>query len=141
MIGRADKGGKPAREPYEPARARQLGMVLWLVVAAGLALVGYGVLGLVSGAAVGRVILVALVPALALLVLASWSRGVLRDGDPAARRATTITADATIVVGLLYSQVGPGILVAVVGILLLLLARLPGRDDTGTSADGSRPGR
>ena len=137
--------GPVTRAPYEPARARQLGIVLWVVVVAGLALVAYGVLGLVSGAAVGRVILVALLPALVLLVLASWSRGVLRESDPAARRAVTTTGVATVLVGVLYSQVGPGILIAVVGILLLLLALLPGRDDTGSSsggsAGGSRPGR
>jgi hypothetical protein len=126
-------------EPYEPARARQLGIVLWLVVAAGLVLVAYGVLGLVTGAAVGRVILVALLPALVLLTLASWSRGVLRDGDAGARRAITICGIATLLVGVLYSQVGPGILIAVVGILLLLLALLPGRDDASTEHRG--PGR
>ena len=129
---------KPAgRPPYEPARAHQLGLVLWVVVAAGLALLAYGVLGLVNGSAVGLVILVALLPALVLLTLASWSRGLLRQADPSARVAVTVTGAVTALVGLLYSRTGPGILIAVVGVLLVLLALLPGRDD----ADAPPPGR
>ncbi len=125
---------KPQREPYVPDRARQLLITLWVVVGLGALLAALGAWWLVAGAPVGLVVLLLLVPAVAMLTLAGWSRGLLRRGDGGARVAVPVTAAVTTLVGLLWSRSGPGVLIAVVGILLLLLALLPGRDDEDASS-------
>jgi ascorbate-specific PTS system EIIC-type component UlaA len=114
---------------YEPDRARQLRILLWVVVAMGtfLALVA-AVLLLVGGVDVLQVLLVLVLPALVLLVLASWSMNLLEADRGGTRAAIVGTAVAAILEGLLLSRVGPGLLVGVVGILLLLVAVLPGRE-------------
>ncbi|NYD42255.1 hypothetical protein [Nocardioides panaciterrulae] len=130
-MARSDRSptGKAQREPYVPERARQLLMTLWVVVALGGWLLVWGVWLLFAGAAVGLVVMLVLLPAIAMLTLAGWSRGVLHEGDASARVAVPVTATVTTVAGLLLSSRVTGVLLLLVGILLLLLALLPGRDD------------
>ncbi|MCW2843613.1 MAG: hypothetical protein JWN22_1529 [Nocardioides sp.] len=114
---------------YAPDRARQLRLLLWVVVAMAtfLTLVA-AVLLLVGGVDVAQVLFVLVVPALVLLGLGSWSMSLLADDRAGARAAIVGTAVVAILEGLLLSRVGPGLLVGVVGILLLLVAVLPGRE-------------
>ena len=138
MAASPDRAQRP---PYEPARSRQLTIVLWVVVGLGLLLAGFGAWLLFSGAPAGLVILLLLLPAVLMLLLAGWCRGLLQRGEATARVAVPVTAVATTLVGLLWSRSVPGILIAVVGVLLLLLALLPGRGDADSSADSPPAGR
>ena len=117
------------RTPYEPARARQLRRLLKVVVGLGAVMVGYAAGLLILRDANAAVVLVVLVlPALLMLGLGGRSLSVLGSGAGAERVWVPATAAATILVGVLLSRTGPGLLVGVAGILLLLLAVLPARD-------------
>jgi len=114
--------------PYEPARVRQLRILLWVVVAAAaiLAVVAAGYL--VAGAAPGLVLLVLVVPSVLMLWLGATSLQLLGRGDPGARSWIVATAVVTVLVALLLSRTGPGGLIGLVGVLLMLVALLPARD-------------
>ena len=117
------------RTPYEPARARQLRRLLKVVVGLGAVMIGYAAGLLILRDVDATVVLVVLVlPALLMLGLGGRSLAVLGSGAGAERVWVSATAAATILVGMLLSRTGPGLLVGVAGILLLLLAVLPARD-------------
>ena len=117
------------RTPYEPARARQLRRLLKVVVGLGAVMIGYAAGLLILRDADAAVVLVVLVvPALLMLGIGGRALSVLGSGAGAERVWVSATAAATILVGVLLSRTGPGLLVGVAGILLLLLAVLPARD-------------
>ena len=126
------------RTPYEPARARQLRRMLKVVVGAGAVMIGYAAGLLILRDADAAVVLVILVvPALLMLGLGGRALAVLGSGAGAERVWVSATAAATILVGVLLSRTGPGLLVGVAGILLLLLSVLPARDsEPDEPADG-----
>ncbi len=109
---------------YAPDRVRQLRLLLWVVVGAAglLALAAVLVVPVGSAALVLR-------PAALLLALAVGSLALLARGTPAARPVIAATAVVAILVGLLLSRTGVGLLFALVGVPLLLIAVLPGRDE------------
>ena len=113
---------------YEPARARQLRILLWVVVAAGALMALLAVGFLLGGSDPVLVLLVVVLPALVMLALAARCLKLLATSDTRARSWVVVTASVVVLVGLLLSRTGPGVLVAVVGILMLLIAVLPGRD-------------
>ena len=124
------------RTPYEPARARQLRRLLKVVVGLGAVMVGYAAGLLILRDADAVVVLVVLVvPALLMLGLGGRALSVLGSGAGAERVWVTATAAATILVGVLLSRTGPGLLVGVAGILLLLFAVLPARDSGHSEPD------
>ena len=115
---------------YPPARARQLRNLLRVVVVMAALMVAYAlVLLAVSTAAPGLVLLLLVLPAVVLLGLARQSLGVLAGERASARWWCAGTGLAMVATGLLLSRVPPGFLLLLVGVLLLLVALLPGRDD------------
>jgi hypothetical protein len=115
-------------EPYQQARVRPLRMLSWLVVSVGVVMVLLGVVYLVGGANPGAVLFLLLVPALLMTGLAAWSISLLSENQARARVVVPAAGVVTILVGVMYSRVGPGILIAVAGILLLSFALLPARE-------------
>ena len=124
------------RAPYEPARARQLRMMLKVVCGLGAVMIGYAAgLLILRDTDVAVVLVVLVVPALLMLGLGGRSLAVLGSGAGAERVWVSATSAATILVGVLLSRTGPGLLVGVAGILLLLFAVLPVRDRGPDDAD------
>ena len=124
-------------EPYQQARVRPLRMLSWLVVSIGVVMVLLGGVYLVAGANPGAVLFLLLIPALMMTGLAAWSIAQLSENRPRARIVVPTGAAATILVGIMYSRVGPGILITVVGLLLLFFALLPAREsEPGPPSDG-----
>ncbi len=122
---------------YEPARARQLRILLWVVVGVAALMALAAVAFLLGGSDPGLVLLVVVLPAVVMLGLGAWTLRLLDRSDPRARWWVVGTASVVVLVGLLLSRTGPGMVVAVVGILLLLIAVLPGRDSgPGPTPDG-----
>lgn len=128
-------GEVPGGSGYAPDRARQLRLLLWVVVGAAVLLVLTAAVLLAGGGDVVRVLLVLVLPGLLLLGLAAGSQALLARGSRAARPLTAATGVVAILTGLLLSRTGPGLLVAVVGVPLLLVAVLPGRDGDPTGPD------
>jgi peptidoglycan/LPS O-acetylase OafA/YrhL len=122
--------------PYGAERARQLRWLLWAAVGVAVLLVLAAAVLLAGGGEAARVLLVLALPGLLLLALAAASQALLARGAAAAKPVTAATGVVAILTGLLLSRTGPGLLVAVVGVPLLLVAVLPGRDEeqTGPSA-------
>ena len=133
MIDRKAVG--EARPPYGPDRARQLRLLLWVAVGIAVLLVLAAAVLLAGGGDVVRVLLVLAVPGLLLLGLAAGSQALLARGSLAARPLTAATGVVAILTGLLLSRTGPGLLVAVVGVPLLLVAVLPDRDEDPAGPD------
>lgn len=124
-------------KPYQQARVRPLRMLSWLVVSFGVVMVLFGVVFLAAGANPGAVLFLLLVPALLMTGLAAWSIPLLSGKQARARIVVPATGVVTILVGILYSRVGPGILIAVAGLLLLFFALLPAREsEPGPPSDG-----
>ena len=124
-------------EPYQQARVRPLRMLSWLVVSVGVVMVLVGVAYLVAGANPGAVLFLLLIPALLMTGLAAWSIALLSEEQARARIVVPASGLVTILVGVMYSRVGPGILIAVAGILLLSFALLPAREsEPGPPGDG-----
>ncbi len=124
------------RTPYEPARARQLRMMLKVVCGLGAVMIGYAAgLLILRDVDVAVVLVVLVLPALLMLGLGGRSLAVLGSGAGAERVWVSATAAAAILVGVLLSRTGPGVLVGVAGILLLLIAVLPVRDRGPDDAD------
>ena len=115
------------RPPYEPARARQLRILLWVVVGVGVLLAVLALLYLLGGSNPALVLLVVVAPAMLMLGLGSKSLQLLGRGEPQARSWVAGTAGVVVLTGVLFSRTGPGLLLTVVGILLLLVALLPAR--------------
>ena len=74
------------------------------------------------------VLLVVVAPAVLVLGLGAKSLQLLGRGQPQARSWVVGTGAVVVVTGVLFSRTGPGLLLTVVGILLLLVALLPARD-------------
>jgi hypothetical protein len=87
-----------------------------------------GIVYLVAGANPAAVLFLLLIPALLMTGLAGWSISLLTEAQPRARVAVPATGAVTILVGVMYSRIGPGVLIAVAGILLLAFALLPARE-------------
>jgi hypothetical protein len=117
-----------SREPYQQVRVRPLRMICWVVVSIGVVMVLLGVVYLVAGANPGAVLFLLLIPALLMTGLSAWSITLLSEDRARARIVVPAAGVVTILVGVMYSRVGPGILIAVAGILLLLFALLPARE-------------
>jgi hypothetical protein len=115
-------------EPYQQVRVRPLRMLCWVVVSIGVVMVLLGVVYLVAGANPGAVLFLLLIPALLMTGLSAWSISLLSEDRARARIVVPAAGLVTILVGVMYSRVGPGILIAVAGILLLLFALLPARE-------------
>ena len=113
---------------YEPARARQLRILLRVVVGVAGLMTVFAVFFLLGGSDPALVLAVVLLPAVLMLALAARTLKLLERSDPRARSWVVGTAWVVVLVGLLLSRTAPGIVVAVVGILMLLIAVLPGRD-------------
>jgi len=125
------------REPYHQGRVRPLRTLCWVVVSIGVVMVLLGGVYLVAGANPGAVLFLLLIPALMMTGLAAWSIALLSENRPRARIVVPTGAAATILVGIMYSRVGPGVLIGVVGVLQLLFALLPARDpDPQPPGDG-----
>jgi hypothetical protein len=116
------------REPYQQARLRPMRLLSWLVVSIGVVMVLLGVVYLVAGANPGAVLFLLLIPALLMTGLAGWSIALLAENQPRARFVVPAAAAVTILVGIMYSRIGPGVLIAVAGMLLLFFAVLPARE-------------
>ena len=123
--------------PYEPARARQLRILIWVVVGLAAMLIAWAVFLLVAGGVDPLVVLLLLVvPGLLMLAVGMRSQTLLGRGAPNARRWITTTGVITLLVGFQLSTTLPGMLVLVIGILTTLYALLPGRDaGSGTKSD------
>ena len=118
-----------ARARYGPDRARQLRLLLWVVVAAAVLLLVVAAVLVTGGAAPGSVLLVLALPGVLLLGLAAAALAGLARSAPAAKPLTAASAVLAILTGLLLSRTGAGLLFAVIGVPLLLIAVLPGRDE------------
>ena len=116
------------REPYAQARVRPLRLLSWLVISIGVVMVLLGVVYLVAGIDPGAVLFLLLIPATLMTGLAGWSIALLGDNQALARIVVPASAAVTILVGVMYSRIGPGVLIAGAGILLLLYAVLPARE-------------
>jgi hypothetical protein len=116
------------REPYQQVRVRPLRMLCWLVVSIGVVMVLLGVVYLVAGANPGAVLFLLLIPGLLMTGLSAWSISLLSENRARARIVVPAAGVVTVLVGVMYSRVGPGILISVAGILLLLFALLPARE-------------
>ena len=125
------------RPTYEPARVRQLRILLWVVVGVGALLAVLALGFLLGGSDPVLVLLVVVAPAVLMLGLGAKSLQLLGRGEPRARSWVVATGGVVVLVGLLLSRTGPALLLAVVGILLLLVAALPGRD---AGPDGASDG-
>lgn len=122
---------------YEPARARQLRILIWVVVGLAAMLIAWAVFLLIAGGVDPLLLLLLLVvPGLLMLGVGMRSQTLLAKGAPNARRWITTTGIITLLVGLQLSTTLPGMLVLVIGILTTLYALLPGRDSgAGTTPD------
>ncbi|WP_372727724.1 hypothetical protein [Nocardioides sp.] len=119
------------REPYEPDRARQLRILVMVVAAIAVALAGFGAFLVTDPGRVvdeGQVSVVLLLPGVLLGTLSAWSLVALARVSVVARVSVPATAAVAVLVGLMLSRTGPGMLIGLVGILLLLMSVLPGRD-------------
>jgi hypothetical protein len=125
------------RGPYEPARARQLRILVWVVVGLAAMLIAWAVFLLIAGGVEPLVLLLLLiVPGLLMLAVGMRAQTLLGRGAPNARRWITSTGIITLLVGFQLSTTLPGMLVLVIGILTTLYALLPGRDSgAGTTPD------
>ena len=118
-------------EAYEPDRAKQLRILLWVVLAAAATMAAIAAFLLLDPGRVvdsRQVLLVLMLPAGLLAVLGGATLWLLAAERPAARLTSPVTAVVAVGVGLLLSRSGPGLLVGVVGIMLLLISVLPGRE-------------
>ena len=122
-------GEVPGGGGYAPQRVRQLRLLLWVAIGAALVLAGVAAVLLAGGGDAPRVLLVLVLPAALLLVLAGAAQVLLARGHRAARALTAASGVVAVMTGLLLSRTGAGLLVAVVGVPLLLVAVLPGRDE------------
>lgn len=123
-----------SRGVYEEDRARQLTMLLRVVLGIVAIILGWAGLILLGHGSVGTAVRVLVLPGLLLGLFAAGSLRALAVGSPTARKLVPATGVITVLIAVLLSQTTAGLLVAVVGVPLLLIAVLPGRDpDAGPS--------
>lgn len=115
--------------PYQPERATQLKVLLRVVLGIVGLMLGWGVLILVGHGSTSTALRVLVLPAVLMGVLAVGGLRAVAAGDPNARPWVAATGVVAVLVALLLSRTGVGLLVAVVGVPLLLIGVLPGRDD------------
>jgi hypothetical protein len=114
--------------PYEPARVRQLRLLLWVVVAGAALLAVTAVSFLVGGNNPVAVLLLLALPAVLMAGLAARSMQLLARQAPAARRWLVGTAAFSLLVALWFASTLPGLLLGIFGLLLMFITVLPGRD-------------
>ena len=115
-------------QPYEPARLRQVRILLWVVVVGGAALAVAAAAYLLGGADPRLVLLVLALPSVLMLGLGAKTLQLVGRLDPGVKPWVVATAGVTILVALLLSRTSPGLLIGLVGVLLLLVGVLPSRD-------------
>jgi hypothetical protein len=123
------------RKPYEPDRARQLRLLLVVVVVLVVLLLGWAALIVLGDGPVDTAVGLLVVPGVLLGLLAAGGLRALATGDGSARLWAPAAGGVAIVVALLLSRTVAGLLVGLIGVPLLLIAVLPGRD-TGTGPTG-----
>lgn len=119
-----------SRAPYRADRVRQLRIVTWVIlVLTGLSLAYAGFL-LVDGTNPAvRVLVLLVLPGVLAVGLAVWSLRLLAHEASAARWTLTGAGVFSTLLGLVLSQFGPAIVFSVAGILVILLALLPARQE------------
>lgn len=116
------------RGPYEPERARQLRILLWVVVVIAVGLLGWAALIVLGDGSASTALRVLALPALLLGALAAGALRALNAEDERARLLSASAGVVAVVVAILLSRTVAGLLVAVIGVPLLLIALLPGRE-------------
>ena len=116
-------------ESYGPERAGQLKILLRVVLGMVVLILGWGVLILVGHGSTSTAVRVLVLPGVLLGALAVGGLRAVAAGDPRARPWVVATGIVAVLVALLLSRTGVGLLVAVVGVPLLLIGALPGRDE------------
>ena len=114
--------------PYEPARVRQLRLLLWVVVAGAALLAVTAVSFLVGGNNPVAVLLLLALPAVLMAGLAARSMQLLARQAPSARRWLVGTAAFSLLVALWFASTLPGLLLGIFSLLLMFITVLPGRD-------------
>jgi hypothetical protein len=127
--------------PYEPARVRQLRLLLWVVVAGAAVLGATAVAFLAAGNNPVAVLLVLALPAVLMAGLAVRSMQLLARQAPSARRWLVGTAAFSLLVALWFANTLPGLLLGIFGLLLMFITVLPGRDTDPSGTDGRPAGR
>ncbi len=113
---------------YSVARAQQLRYLLWAAVVIGALMLGLATFVVVLGGS-GRYAAFVTVPALLVLASAVTALRRLEERGVAARWWSVGTGLLLLVLGLLLAAATVGILPSIVGILLILMALLPGTGD------------
>ena len=117
------------RDPYEPERARQLRVLLLLVLGVAVFLLGWAAMILAGNGSTENALRVLIVPGLLLGLLAAGALRALAADRGTARVWVAAAGAVTLVVALLLSRTFAGLLIAVIGVPLLLIGVLPGRDE------------
>jgi hypothetical protein len=117
------------RGPYEPERARQLRILLLLVLGVAVFLLGWAGMILAGHGSTANALRVLVVPGLLLALLAAGALRALAADGGTARVWVAAAGAVTVVVALLLSRTFAGLLIAVIGVPLLLIGVLPGRDE------------
>lgn len=115
--------------PYEPERAQQLRILLRVVVGIVVLLLGWAGLILVGHGSTATAVRVLVLPGVLLGVLAVGALRAVAAQSGSARAWVSAAGVVSLLVALLLSRTGVGLLVAVVGVPLLLIGVLPGRDE------------
>ena len=117
------------RGAYEPDRARQLRILLRVVVLVVVLMLGWAGLILLGDGSASTALRVLVLPGVLLGVLAVAALRALAAAGGSARLWAPATGAVSLLVALLLSRTAAGLLIAVVGVPLLLIAVLPGRDE------------
>ena len=117
------------RGPYEPERVRQLRILLLLVLGVAVFLLGWAGMILAGNGSTENALRVLIVPGLLLGLLAAGALRALAADRGTARVWVAASGAVTLVVALLLSRTFAGLLIAVIGVPLLLIGVLPGRDE------------
>ncbi len=124
------------REPYEPARVRQLRILVKVVLGLAVVLLVWAGLIVLGNGAVDVAVRILVLPGVLLGAFAVVALRALAIDSAAAKVPLVATAIITIVEALLLSRTVVGLLAGVVGVALLLFAVLPGRGEPAEPADG-----
>ncbi len=116
------------RAAYEPDRARQLRILLRVVVGIVVVMLGWAGLTLAGHGSTATALRVLVLPGVLLGILAVGALRALASDRRSARVWVPAAGVVALVVALLLSQTVAGFLVAVVGVPLLLIGVLPGRE-------------
>ena len=124
------------REPYEPARVRQLRILVKVVLGLAVVLLVWAGLIVLGNGAVDVAVRILVLPGVLLGAFAVVALRALAIDSAAAKVPLVATAIITIVEALLLSRTVVGLLAGVVGVALLLFAVLPGRGEPAEPVDG-----